>query len=202
MNGDSCIQQLRAWTTLETSVLKSLVQCTTVVTLTNGSMWLTPLSHGVGRHGGPHSTYCQSFPLHPLHSLLWMNGLDVVGSSNVPVNDTFSFIPRVRLACIGLKLPLHAGKRVVRGVPCTHSTARSWCASYCPSCVCRSQWSASALQHSAGLSTFAAGVRRPLFSFFREGHSKVSDRNQKGVDPPWLGLEAISIALECSWRRD
>ena len=34
-----------------------------------------------------------SFPLHPLHSLIWMNGLDVVGLSNVPADDTFSLIP-------------------------------------------------------------------------------------------------------------
>ena len=67
------------------------------------------------------------------------------------------------------------------GRPLHPLPARSWCLSFCPSCVCRSQWSASALQHSAGLCTFAAGVRRPLFSFFREVHSQVSDRNRKGA---------------------
>ena len=50
-----------------------------------------------------------SFPLHFLHSLIGMNGLDVVVSSNVPASDTRSFIPRFRLVCDGLELLLHVG---------------------------------------------------------------------------------------------
>ena len=55
-----------------------------------------------------------SFPSHPPYSLVCMDGLDVVSSSNAPANGTPSFINRFRLACDRLKLPLHAGKRVVR----------------------------------------------------------------------------------------
>ena len=61
------------------------------------------------------------------------------------------------------------------------------------SLLCHSQRSASALQHRAGLCTFAAGVRRPLSS---DGHSKLSDRNPKGVDPPLPG-HALPHVSQC-----
>ena len=96
-----------------------------------------------------------------------------------------------------------------QGVICTHSRrgvshARDKSQSLVftiLSLLSRSQWSATALQHRVGLCTFATGVRRPLFSVFREGHSKVSGRNPKGVDPPFLSHAAKFNALECSWRR-
>ena len=69
-----------------------------------------------------------------------MSGLDVVGSSNVPANDTLSVVPCLRLACIGLELPLHAAKRVVRasshsqrGVSRARDKGQSLVTSFCPS---------------------------------------------------------------------
>ena len=147
-----------------------------------------------------------SFPLYPLHSLVCINGLDVVGSSNIPANDTPSFIPHNRLACVGLELLLHGRERVVRASSApilsaellVHGTKSSPCCSpSCPSCVCRSQWSA-----SAGLCTFASGARRPLFSVFRGMHSKVSDRNPKGMDPvaePCSEFHCALVLLEAGF---
>ena len=90
-------------------------------------------SLGLGRCGGLHSTYCRtlgvqhrrgpaclgsvidgSFPSRPPNSLVCTDGLDVVRSSNAPANGTPSCINRFRLACDRLRLPLHAGKLVVR----------------------------------------------------------------------------------------
>ena len=112
------------------------------------------------------------FPLHPLHSLIWMNGLDVVGSSNVPDNHTpslfLAFVLHVMASSFCSTLgnwwsgrPLHPVS--ARSQPCTGQRPVLGVHHFVPR-VCRSQWSASALQHGAGLCTFAAGVRRPLFT--------------------------------------
>ena len=127
-----------------------------MVTLTNGSMWLSPPFPwsrsarwsllniarclvfniaGVARASAVSSA--GSFPLHPLHSLIWMSGLDVVGSSNVPAIDTPSFVPRPRLACVGLEPLLHAGKRVVRASSTPISSAESAVHGTKAACKCR-----------------------------------------------------------------
>ena len=93
-----------------------------------------------------------------------------------------------------------------QGVLCTHSqceVSRAWdkgqsMAFTMLSLLCRSQWSASALQHRAGLCTFAGGVRRPLFSVFREGQSKVSGTNPKGVDPPFVAQPCSEFSMRLS----
>ena len=54
-----------------------------------------------------------SFPSHPPYNLVCVDGLDVVSSSNAPANGAHSFINHFRPACDRLKLPLHAGKRVI-----------------------------------------------------------------------------------------
>ena len=98
-------------------------------------------SHGLGRRGGPHSKCCQRLgvqhrwgpralevsssgflSLITPHSLIRVDGLDVVGSSSAPANGTPSFIHRLRLALWSPQASASRwGKRVVRT-----SSARTW----------------------------------------------------------------------------
>ena len=129
-----------------------------MVTLTNGSMWLSPPFPwsrsarwsllniarclvfniaGVARASAVSSA--GSFPLHPLHSLIWMSGLDVVGSSNVPANDTPSFVLAFVLHVLASSLCSTLGNGwsgrpphpfPARSQPCTgqrpHASVGSW----------------------------------------------------------------------------
>ena len=112
--------------------------------------------------------------------LVYMDCVDVVRSSGALANDTPSFIQRCRLACDRIKRPLHAGNRVVRvsfapsldaeivgthGV-LRHSRDKGQSLIFTILALLGHSRSMSALQHCVGLSTFAAGFRRPLFSFF------------------------------------
>ena len=117
-----------------------------------------------------------SFPPQPPYSLVCMDGLDVVSSSNALAP---SFILRFQNACDCLQLPLRAGKRVVRassapilGVELDeaqgilrHARDKGHSLVFAMLFLLRrSQWSVSALQHCVGLCTVAAGFRPILFS--------------------------------------
>ena len=153
-----CLQPVSNASSLEELLglcLKSLAQCTPMVTRTNGSMWLYSLFPWSGSTRRSSSTYCHtfgvqhrrspaasSFPVQPLHSLLCTNDLDVVDSQNVPTNP--SLILRFLLACVDLELPLHVGKRKIRASSApilsselvVHGTKASpWCSPSRPSCV-------------------------------------------------------------------
>ena len=91
-----------------------------------------------------------------------------------------------RLAYVGLELPLHAGKRVVKEFSAPIPSAEfavhgieacPWCSS-CPSYVAFREWSASTLRHRAGLCTLQLAFA-VLCSVFWEENSKVFRQEPK-----------------------
>ena len=134
----ACFQSGRASSVLR----KSLAQCTSVVTLTSGSVWLPPKGSRVLRKS--HWRALSHSTLHGWHRC----GQFVKRSSQ---RNALVYAPP---ACDRLKLPLHAEKRVVRkssapilgaeldgaqGSFAVHGTKASpWYSPICPSHVARS----------------------------------------------------------------
>ena len=211
-------------------------QWTLLVTQTNGSMWLSPLfalgwvcavnliQHTGGRlvfdiAGGFHVP--PKYPQQALsqatlsYSLVCMDGLDVVGSSNAPANDTPSFFLVIAsvLHVFASSFRSTVGNTSGQSVLCTNSRRGVRRSSGYPSrCLVqrpilvftilsqlgRAQRSVSASQHCVGLCTFAAGCRRHLSSIFQEVYSEVQERDPIDVLAPmsgWVAELLIAVLL-------